>query len=38
MNPIKSPFWHILQRAIADRKALGKPPTQKTKIIVDADV
>ncbi len=35
MNPIKSPFWHILQRAIADRKALGKPPTKIFQKSVD---
>ena len=30
MNPIKSPFWEILQREIEARKALRKTPTNKT--------
>jgi hypothetical protein len=35
MTPIKSPFWHILQRVIAERKALGKAPTKKSGKSVD---
>jgi len=29
--PIESPFWHILQREIAARKALGKVPKKSQK-------
>jgi len=35
VNPIKSPFWHILQRAIEARKVLGKAPTKKSDKTLD---